>query len=93
MNKYQIIKEEYHNEFGVADEPNFYVKERIPFLIYWKRWVYIKHTTCGWGDCYKERTSFSTVEKARNFIKDVLCTNLLRETYTSNVVEECDCNN
>jgi len=91
MDNYQIIRKEYHNEFGVADEPNFYVKERIPFLIYWKRWVYIKHTTCDWGDCYKQRTSFSTVAKAKNFIKNVLCTHLKREQHTTSIVEEGDC--
>lgn len=91
MNNYQIIKEEYHNEFGVAGVPKFYVKKLIPFLIYWKRWVYIKHTMWDWGDYRKERTSFPTVEKARNFIKDVLCTHLKREQHTTSIVEEGDC--
>jgi hypothetical protein len=91
MNNYQIIREEYHNEYGEGKGATFYVKELKPFLFFWKRWVYIKHTTCGWGDCYKEKTSFSTVEKARNFIKNVLCTNLKREQRTTSVVEEGDC--
>jgi hypothetical protein len=93
MDNYQIIRKEYHDENGIATGPTFYVRELKSFLIYWKRWVYIKHTTCDWGDCYKERTSFDSQKEARNFIKDVLCTNLLREKYTSSVVEEYDGNN
>ena len=49
MDNYQIIRKEYHDENGIATGPTFYVRELKSFLIYWKRWVYIKHTACSWG--------------------------------------------
>jgi|TARA_B110000902_G_scaffold113442_1_gene133661 hypothetical protein len=91
MGQYQIVREEYHNEYGEGKGAKFYVKELKSFLFFWKRWNYIKHETCGWGDCYYERTHFKNVLDARDFIKNVLCTGLDRSKVTMMIMEKHDC--
>ena len=91
MGQYQIVREEYHNEYGEGNGAKFYVKELKSFLFFWKRWNYITHETCGWGDCYYERTKFKSVFDAREFIKNILCPGKEKDAISSCVMEEYDC--
>ena len=93
MARYIITREEYHNEYGVGKGASFYVKEFKPFLFFWKRWVYIKHETCGYSDCYQERTKFKSLHEARGFIKEVLCTGKERDGVSQFVMETFECPN
>lgn len=64
----QVVKHVYYNEYGKpADKPTYYIR----FKRKW-RWRWVKHTECGWGDCYSTRTGFKTEEDAVQFISDVL---------------------
>jgi len=45
------------------------------------------------GDCYKTRTTFATLEKAQQFIKDVLCPELPRNKSRIKEVEIITCKN
>jgi len=91
MNKYRITREEYHNEYGVSGDPTFYVQQLKPFLLFWKRWVYIKHMECGWVDCSNIRTRFKSKYEAESFIKEILCNNTKREGYSRHIMGEYDC--
>lgn len=91
MNKYRITREEYYNEFGSGGKVSFYVQELKPFFFFWKRWSYIKHEVCGWGDCYNERTKFDSMHSAKEFIKTVLCTGLERNRVSKIIMGEFNC--
>lgn len=93
LSKYRITREEYCNEYGVGAGPSFYVQQLKPFLFFWTRWVYIKHEECGYGDCYKVKTRFKSKPDALEFIKQVLCGNLKRDTFSRHILEEYNCNN
>lgn len=85
-----IIKHyEYFNEEGKVTMEHYYIQEWKRFL-WWSYWKDIKHMECSWGDCYKIRTTFKTIEEARKFIREVLCPgDRSRET----VVDEMVCKN
>lgn len=83
---------EYFNEEGKVTNEHYYIQEWKKFL-WWSYWKDIKHTECGWGDCYKTRTTFKTLEDARNFVREVLCPERPRDTCTRRVVDEMVCKN
>tara|TARA_R110001606_G_scaffold387012_1_gene551373 strand:+ start:535 stop:831 length:297 start_codon:yes stop_codon:yes gene_type:complete len=91
MKKYKIISNEYHDEYGKGYGESFYVKELKSFLFLWTRWSYIQHMEFSWGDCYNVRTKFKTVQDARDFIKDIMCTGNERNKTHVRTVEEHDC--
>lgn len=88
-----LIKQyEYFDEKGNVSNRYYYIQEWKKFL-WWSYWKDIKHTECGWGDCYKTRTTFKTVEEAQDFVRDVLCPELPRETRRETTVDEMVCIN
>ena len=91
MNQYVITREEYHNEFGRGKGASFYIKERKPFLFFFKKWSYVTHRARGYKGYYRERTKFQSVPDAREFIKHVLCTGLERDGMSNWVMERINC--
>jgi hypothetical protein len=89
LNKYRIIKKVYHNGYGETSTPTFYVQLLKPFLLFWKRWVYIKHT--GYGG-YNSPTTFDSEYHAQCFIKGVLCKEVKTNSYSRHILGEYDCN-
>ena len=89
---YRITREEYRNEHGASADASFYVQQLKPFMLFWKRWFYIKHEECGWGDCCKVRTRFKSKYDAKCFIKDILCNDIKRQSYSRHIIGSYDCN-
>jgi len=92
MSDFRIKHYEYFNESGKLQHEYYYIQEWKKFL-WWSYWKDIKHTECGMGDCYKTRTTFATLEKAQQFIKDVLCPELPREKSRETEVALISCKN
>ena len=71
-----------------------YIKELKPIIPFfgWKRWVYIKETQCGCGDCHKTRMAWNTVDDAQTFINTVLCPQVPRETHKYTEIKTVKCN-
>ncbi len=83
---------EYFDEKGKVSHEYYYIQEWKKFL--WEyRWVDITHRECVMGDCYKTRTTFKTLEEAKDFVRNVLCPELPRETRREKVVDEMVCKN
>ena len=80
------------DEYGKLRQEYYYIQEWKRFL-WWYRWVDIKHEECCWGDCYKTRTKFDTIEDARNFVREVLCPETPRDKSRETVVDEMVCKN
>jgi hypothetical protein len=91
---YKIIEIIYFNEKGEPGDPRYYIKELKPIIPFlgWKRWVYIKETKCGYGDCYKTPISWSTVEDAQEFINNILYPGILREKTQTKEIKTVNCN-
>ena len=83
---------EYFNENGKVTNEHYYIQEWKRFL-WWSYWKDIKHTECGFGDCYKTRTTFNTIEEAKDFVRNVLCPELPRDNRRETVVDEMVCKN
>jgi hypothetical protein len=94
MKKYKIIESVYYNEKGETNAPKYYIKELKPIIPFfgWMRWVYIKETHCGWGDYYKVRMKWNTVEDAQNFITEILCPQTPRDTHKYTEIKTVNCN-
>ena len=94
MNKYKIIEKVYYNERGEVCAPKYFIKELKPVIPFfgWKRWVYVKETHYGWGDCYKVRMVWNTVADAQNFINTVLCTQAPRDKRKYTEIKTVNCN-
>ena len=80
------------DEYGKLQREYYYIQE-WKRLLWWYRWVDIKHEECGYGDCYKIRTTFKTLEEARNFVREVLCPEIPRDGSREKVVDEMVCKN
>ena len=83
---------EYFNRKGKVSREYYYIQEWKRFL-WWSYWKDIEHTVCGWGDCYKVRTTFKTLEEAQDFVRNVLCPELPRENRRETAVDEMVCKN
>jgi len=92
MADFRVKHYEYFNEEGKLQHEYYYIQEWKRFL-WWSYWKNIKHTECGMGDCYKTRTTFATLEKAQQFIREVLCPELPRDNRRESVVEIITCKN
>ncbi len=91
---YKIIEKIYFNELGKPGAPRYCIQELkpvIPFLG-WKRWVYVKETKCGWGDTYKVRMEWDSLEEAQKFIDEILCPGILREKTQTKEIKTVNCN-
>lgn len=67
IERIQVVRNTYFDEYGKPSEPTFYVR----FKRGW-RWRWVKHTECGWGDIDTVRTQFKSEEAAADFIEKVL---------------------
>jgi hypothetical protein len=92
MSDFRVKHYEYFNENGKVANEYYFIQQRIKFL--WKYyWEDIKHEECVWGDCYKTRTTFATLEEAQQFIREVLCPELPRNKSRIKEVEIITCKN
>ena len=89
---FRIKQYEYLNERGKLQHEYYYIQEWKRFL-WWSHWKDIKHTECGWGDRYKTRTTFATLEEAQQFIREVLHPELPRDKCREKIVDEMVCKN
>lgn len=83
---------EYFDENGKLSHEYYYIQEWKKFL-WWSYWKDVTHTVCGYGDCTKTRTTFKTLKKAQEFVREVLCPELPRESRRETVVDEMVCIN
>lgn len=90
--KYRIVKTNYHNRYGDIDDTYYHIENQVKILFF-NRWVKIKHFTSEWGDYRKDVTYFKTQESAQEFIDKVLCCNVPRQTHVEEVVSYNECNN
>lgn len=88
--QYKIFKYEYFDEYGVCKNSYYYVKYLKKFL-WWTYWKEIKHTECGWGDCYLTRTTFKTEKDALEFINQILCPNQTRDGHQHTEIKTIEC--
>lgn len=82
---------EYFDEYGKLQREYYYIQE-WKRLLWWYRWVDIKHKDCGYGAPLAE-IKFKTLEDAQNFVREVLCPEKPRGTCTRRVVNEMVCKN
>lgn len=87
MNKFLIKKSEYFDEYGKLAHEFYYIQERKKFL-WWEYLKTIKHEECYGGGCSKSKTTFRTLEEAKDFIKEVLVPSKPRNTHTSKPIVE-----
>ena len=90
MTDYKIYKYQYFNEVGEQLSKYFYIKYQVKFL-WWTYWKDVKHTDCGYGDCYKTRTKFKSEEEANKFIQDILCKGMSRDASKETEVKTVNC--
>ena len=88
--KFLIKHYEYLNEKGKVTDEHYYIQEWKKFL-WWSYWKDIKHTTCGYSDCYKTRTTFKTLEEAQQFIREVLCPEIPRDRSRETIIDIVNC--
>lgn len=91
-NKYRIVKNEYHDEYGVLQSFHYNVQVLKTILFFWSGWFTIKHQECGWGDCINTPTKFKTIGAAESFIQNILCVGGTYDGWSSHTFEECGCN-
>jgi hypothetical protein len=92
MTNFKIKHYEYLNGKGKVTNEHYYIQEWKKFL-WWSYWKDIKHTTCGYSDCYKTSTTFETLEEAQQFIREVLCPEIPRDKSRIKEVEIITCKN
>jgi len=88
--EFKIFEESYYDKYGNVKEVTFFIKEKRYFLgiPYWKS---ITHRECGYGDCYKVKTRFETEVGAINFVKNILCKNVPKESHVVKEVNNINC--
>ena len=87
MNKFLIKKSEYFDEYGKLAHEFYYIQERKKFL-WWEYLKTIKHSECYGSGCSKSKTTFRSLEEAKDFIKEVLVPSKPRNTHTSKPIVE-----
>jgi len=87
QSNFRIKHCEYFDEKGNLLDMYYYIQEWKKFL-WWSYWEDIKHETCEYGDRYKKRTTFNTIEEAKDFVRNILCPELPRQSCIENVVDE-----
>jgi len=83
---------EYFDEKGNLSNEYYYIQEWKKFL-WWSYWKDINHETWGYDDCYKVRTTFKTLKEAQDFVRNVLCPEIPRDSRKETVVDEMVCKN
>ena len=91
-NKFRIVIQRYRDEYGVVQNYHYIVQELRPVLFFWNGWFPITHRDCGYGDCYDTTTEFKTQVDAELFIKEILCPNVKKDSWSSEVIGEYECN-
>jgi len=88
--KYRIQKAETLDDMGLVKQTEYYIMYRKTFLgiAYWRYETEIVNVYNG-RECYNR--SFKRQEDAASFIKNILCTNKLRNTTRYTHVEEISC--
>lgn len=80
MKQFKVFKQTYFDKDGIEYTKYYFIKERKEFLgMEW--WKDVKHKESIYTDSYMTRTTFSTVEQAEKFIKDVLCPGAPRDKF------------
>lgn len=88
---YHIEKNVYYNSFGIPSEPTFYIKYEDDYFYFFKQWKYAMYYDGGYGLSSWNRYAFTSVEKAQQFIDDVLCKQLPRQKTITEVVDTVQC--
>jgi hypothetical protein len=90
MSRFRILRTAYNDPYGREQNPYYWIEEKKSFLgiEYWKA---IKHTECGWGDCYRAITQFKTEENAREHIQKVLCPGKKTDGHHTEIVGYVKC--
>ena len=91
MKEYQIIRKQYIDDQGREGTPYYVVKYKVPFLLFWGRWKWVKHEVC-YMDCYSTITEFDTLAKAQVFVNKFICGGEIRDGFKKEIVEHKSCN-
>jgi hypothetical protein len=88
---------QYFDEKGKCLNEYYYIQEFKKFL-WWSYWSDITHQECEWDaslwdDSNRIRTTFKTIEEARDFVRNVLCPEIPRKNSRETIVEEMVCKN
>jgi len=88
--KYRIQKAETLNDKGLIKHTVYYIMHRKIFLgiAYWR---YVKERVAHYGGTSSYKKIFLRQEDAASYIKNILCTNKLRNTTQYTDVEEISC--
>ena len=88
--KYRIQKAETLDDMGLIKHTVYYIMYRKTFLgiAYWR---YVKERVAHYGGTSSYKKRFLLQENAAAFIKNMLCTNKLRNTTQYTDVEEISC--
>ena len=92
QSNFLIKKYEYFNEMGKLHHSYYYIQEWKK-LLWWSYWADIKHEEWGLVDCYKTRTTFKTLEEAKDFVRNVLCPEKPKNGGFSKTIDEMVCKN
>lgn len=88
---YKIYKKHHHNKHGKIDNTKFFIKKKKKGFLGRTYWKTITHTECGYGDCWKEPTTFRSEEEAVEFIQTVLCPETPRQEWIETPIKEISC--
>lgn len=91
MTEYQIIKNEYIDQYGNGDTPYFTIRYKVRFLFKWWRWKFVKYMDCGWGDCYYKVTNFKSLEDAQSFAERFICGGEVYDATKQQIVDYKKC--
>lgn len=88
---YYIERKQYFDGKGNARKPYYNIFYIKVFLGIIKYRVYIKETECYESGCYKVKIDFETIEEAKYFISNILCTKTARRTTKREIVYIKNC--
>jgi hypothetical protein len=88
--KHRIIEKVYVDHYGKEHNKHYYIQTQKEFLGF-KYWKTLKHTECGWGDCYKATTKFAEHKDAVKHIKEVLCLGIKTDAHKETIYDYQQC--
>ena len=89
--EYRIKSTQYINRYGDEEQKEYYIEYQKPFLLYWKRWVRVKHLYCGMSDCDRITTYFKSLSQAEQFAEKHLCGGKIYDAYETLTVKQGKC--
>ena len=89
--EYRIKSYEYIDHKGNGRGISYFIEYKKRFLFFWKRWVAVSHSLCGYGDTIEQTTYFDTLEKAEAFAEKHLCGGEIYDGIKEIIVKESKC--